>query len=94
MRITINVDCTDTEARRFLGLPDLTPLHQAMVEEMTEHLKGSMRGIDPETLVRQWMPMSVAGMDQLQKAFWSAMAGGAMGKRDDSAKRDDEDSKK
>jgi hypothetical protein len=28
MKITANVDCTPEEARRFLGLPDLTPVHQ------------------------------------------------------------------
>ena len=27
MKVTVDVDCTPEEARRFLGLPDLTPVH-------------------------------------------------------------------
>ena len=34
MKVTVDVDCTPEEARRFLGLPDLTPVHEAYVEKM------------------------------------------------------------
>jgi len=34
MKMTVDVDCTPEEARRFLGLPDLTPVHRAYVERM------------------------------------------------------------
>ena len=30
MKMTVEVDCTPEEARRFLGLPDVAPLHAAM----------------------------------------------------------------
>ena len=41
MKVTVDVDCTPEEARRFLGLPDLTPVHQAYVET---DAKGGDRG--------------------------------------------------
>ncbi|MEO7470377.1 MAG: DUF6489 family protein, partial [Sphingobium limneticum] len=27
MKVTVDVDCTPAEARAFLGLPDVTPIH-------------------------------------------------------------------
>ena len=34
MKVTVDVDCTPEEARRFLGLPDLSAVHEAYVEKM------------------------------------------------------------
>jgi hypothetical protein len=71
MKISVDVDCTPEEARRFLGLPDLSPVHQAYVERMT---RAAAEGVTPETaaeLVKSWGPMSEAGM-----AIWSAMLEG------------------
>jgi methylated-DNA-[protein]-cysteine S-methyltransferase len=31
MKVKVEVDCTPEEARRFMGLPDLTPVHEAYV---------------------------------------------------------------
>ena len=69
MNVTVNVDCTPEEARRFLGLPDLTPVHEAYVERMT---KSVTDGASPEAfgeLVKNWGPMSEAGL-----AMWRQMA--------------------
>ena len=43
MKIHVDVDCTPEEARRFLGLPDLAPVHQAYIERMT---KAASAGAD------------------------------------------------
>ena len=54
MKIKVDVDCTPEEARRFLGLPDLTPVHEAYVERMTkaasEGLTAELAGGDDEEL--------------------------------------------
>ena len=34
MKVSVDVDCTPEEARRFLGLPDLSAVHEAYVEKM------------------------------------------------------------
>src|SRR5688572_16318666 len=34
MKVTVDVDCTPEEARRFLGLPDLGAVHEAYVEKL------------------------------------------------------------
>lgn len=63
MKITVDVDCTPEEARRFLGLPDLTPVHAAYVEKL-QKLVGD--GVTPDMvgdMVKQWGPMTEAGMN-------------------------------
>ena len=36
MKLNVEVDCTPEEARRFLGLPDLTPVHEKYVTSLME----------------------------------------------------------
>ena len=38
MKIVIDVECTPEEARSFLGLPDVAPVQQAMMEEIQRRL--------------------------------------------------------
>ena len=71
MKVTVDVDCTPEEARRFLGLPDLTPVHAAYVEKMK---KAVSDGVTPEYLgemMKSWAPMSEAGM-----SMWTSMLEG------------------
>jgi hypothetical protein len=73
VKVSLDIDCTPEEARRFMGLPDLTPIHEAYVAK----LGGFMNeGITPDVMtdmMKSWGPMSEAGMkmwtgmfDQLQ----------------------------
>jgi hypothetical protein len=62
MKITANVDCTPEEARRFLGLPDLTPVHEAYVERMTKLVTDGSTADTFSELVKSWGPMSETGL--------------------------------
>ena len=76
MKVTVDVDCTPEEARRFLGLPDLTPVHAAYVERMT---KLASEGASAEAfgeMMKNWGPMNEAGL-----AMWRQMAENMTGKR-------------
>ena len=69
MKISVDVDCTPEEARRFLGLPDLTPLHDIYVEKMKETME---QGVTPETIekmMKSWGPMSEAGLSMWTRFF-------------------------
>ena len=79
MKISIDVDCTPDEARRFLGLPDVAPVQQAMMEEIQRRLAAGLETMDAEALMKTWLPAGVQGMDQLQKMFWSQMNTAAAG---------------
>jgi len=58
MKVTVDVDCTPEEARRFLGLPDLSAVHEAYVEKM----KAAVADVPgPEAfsdMMKAWGPMS------------------------------------
>ena len=69
MKINVDVDCTPVEARTFLGLPDLTPVHEAYVEQMR---RAVSEGITPdmiESMVRNWSPIGEAGMGMWRQMF-------------------------
>jgi hypothetical protein len=63
MKVKIDIDCTPEEARAFFGLPDLGPIQQEFMAAMQERLKASMEAMDPEALMKAWMPGG---------AFWSS----------------------
>lgn len=79
MKITIEVDCTPEEARRFLGLPDLTAAQAEIVENLRRETMKRMTDLDPQSLVQAWMPGGGEGWDKLQKTFWGQMAAAAGG---------------
>ncbi|CAO3415293.1 DUF6489 family protein [Azospirillum doebereinerae] len=74
MKITVDIDCTPEEARHFLGLPDVKPMQDAMMREIQESMRANLHAMDPETMLKTWLPASIQGMEQLQKMFWSQMA--------------------
>lgn len=78
MKITIDIDCTPDEARHFLGLPDVKPMQDAMMQQIQDQMTASLHAMDPETMMKTWLPAGIQGMEQLQKMFWSQMAA-AMG---------------
>jgi len=62
MKVTIDIDCTPEEARRFMGLPDLAPVHEAYIEKMRSAVAD---GATPEMfadMMKSWGPMSEAGL--------------------------------
>lgn len=78
MKINIEVDCTPDEARRFLGLPDVAPMQQRMIEGLEQRLATAIAAADPQKLMEQWLPISVKGMEQWQ-GLWQQLAQAAMG---------------
>lgn len=70
MKISIEIDCSPEEARRFLGLPDVAALNEAMVAEVRARMADAIKAMDPETFMKTWLPAGVAGVEQMQ-AFWS-----------------------
>jgi hypothetical protein len=69
MKISVDVDCTPEEARRFLGLPDLTPVHAAYVERMTKFVTDASSAEAFGEMVKSWGPMTEAGMTMWRQAM-------------------------
>lgn len=75
MKITINVDCTPEEARTFMGLPDVAPIQDAMMDQMKTQMQNAASAMDPETMFKTLFPQHSEGLAGMQKAFWSQFAG-------------------
>jgi hypothetical protein len=73
MKITIDIDCTPQEARAFFGLPDVEPMQAALLAQLQERLAQSMGAMDPEVLVRTWLPGGMKGLAELQQQLWKQM---------------------
>ncbi len=76
MKITVDIDCTPEEARQFLGLPDVAPMQEAMMKEVQDQMLANIQAMDPETMIKTWMPVGMQGLEQFQKMFWGQMTGG------------------
>jgi hypothetical protein len=74
MKVKFDIDCTPEEARRFLGLPDVAPMQEAVLRDAQERITAALAAMDPETLVKTWLPLGMQGWEQLQRAFWSGFA--------------------
>ncbi len=73
MKFTVDLECTPEEARKFLGLPDVAPMQQKIMEELEARMQDNIRSLDPETFVKTWFPVMIEGWGDLNKMFWSQM---------------------
>ncbi len=92
MKITVNVDCTPEEARAFFGLPDVKPMQDALMQQLQERISANIAAMDPETMVKTWLPVGLQGFEQLQKFMWNqmttAMGGGQTPPKDQKPPKD------
>jgi len=79
MKITMNVDCTPEEARAFLGLPDVRPMQEQLMREVQERMAANIRAMEPEAMLRTWLPATLKGFEQIQEMFISQMTGAKRG---------------
>ena len=63
MKFNIEVDCTPEEARRFMGLPDMAPLHDLYLDKMKEAMTTGITPDMMENMMRSWGPMGEMGMN-------------------------------
>lgn len=76
MKVTIDIDCTPEEARRFMGLPDLSPVHDVYIEKMKSALA---EGATPEMfgeMMKSWGPMSEASVSMWRQMVEGMSSGG------------------
>lgn len=76
MKIRVDVDCTPEEARTFLGLPDVQPMQEELLREMQARMMSNIRAMEPEEMMKLWLPASVKGFEQLQELFLKMAGGG------------------
>ena len=77
MKITVEVDCTPEEARRFFGLPDVVPLQEAVMEQMRSRVAEAAAATSPEALMRLWVPFGPQVPEAMLRAMGGALWPGA-----------------
>ena len=82
MKVSVDVDCTPAEARAFLGLPDVTPIHDKYIRTMLDSFDGIGSVEQMETLFKSFSPLGDAGMRLLQQMMNVGLAGMGGGKDD------------
>jgi len=75
MKFKVDIDCTPDEARAFFGLPDVKPLQEALLPEVEERLRATLKAMDPEAMLKTWLPATLKGFEQLQEMFLSQLGG-------------------
>jgi hypothetical protein len=73
MKINVEIDCTPAEARAFLGLPDVTPLNDAMVAEMQKRMEANVSAMQPEELMKTWTSFGLQAQDQFRRRMEGAV---------------------
>ncbi|MEJ0027789.1 MAG: DUF6489 family protein [Rhizomicrobium sp.] len=85
MKMNIQIDMTPDEARKFLGLPDVSKAQDRMMAEIEKRMKAAVDVNDPEAMMRAWMPLGGQGFEQFQRFLFDSArraAGGGSVKKD------------
>ncbi|WP_338324212.1 DUF6489 family protein [Dankookia rubra] len=85
MKVNVEIDCTPEEARRFLGLPDLRPMQDAVMAKVQQQMLDAVNVLSPESLLKTWMPLAPQSPEQMRDAMAAMFrmftpGGGAGGK--------------
>lgn len=72
MKFEVHIDATPAEARAFLGLPDLSPVHEVWVKRLTKLAEDGPGMQDWQKMMQSWMG-GMPGMDSWQKMLGAMM---------------------
>ena len=76
MKFTVEADCTPSEARAFLGLPDVAPLNDQLVKEISGRLTQNAALLQPEELMRTWVSFGGQAQEQFMRMMTAATNAG------------------
>jgi len=73
MKLKFDIDCTPEELRGFFGLPEIKPMQDRLMAELEQKMRANLNALDPEAMLKTWLPASLKGFEQLQEMFFSQM---------------------
>ena len=77
MKIKLDIDCTPEELRGFFGLPDVRGMQEQLLNDVEERMRAGLKTLDPEAMLKAWLPAGMQGLEKLQEMFLGAMSGGS-----------------
>ncbi len=76
MKLKFDIDCTPEELRGFFGLPEVKPMQDRLMAELEQKMRANLSALDPEAMLKTWLPAGFKGFEQLQEMFFSQMGRG------------------
>ena len=73
MKVNVSVEATAQEMREFLGLPNVQPLHDEILQAMRKNVERGVVNLESLGLLRPLWPAQFHSMEMVQK-FWEAVA--------------------
>lgn len=87
MKFNIDIECTPQEARTFLGLPDVEPMQQQMMLLIAERVRKNLDRMDPENLMKTWIPGAMKNWQDLFGGFAQVATGARSSKKSATSKK-------
>jgi hypothetical protein len=81
MKVRVEMDLTPDEARRLMGLPDLTAMQARLVDEFERRMMLALEKSEPEAIMKQWFALGSQGFEQFQRFMWESARNAAGGRR-------------
>jgi hypothetical protein len=74
MKLTFDIDCTPEELRGFFGLPEVKPMQDRLMAELEERMRANFKALDPETMMKTWLPAGMKGGSSFRRCSWRRWA--------------------
>jgi len=71
MKVNVEIDCTPEEARRFMGLPDVSRANDVYVDSLVQAMKGAGSLDQVQDLIKGFAPMGEIGLRMFQQIMES-----------------------
>lgn len=71
MKVNVEIDCTPEEARRFMGLPDVSRANDVYVDSLVQAMKGAGSIDQVQDLIKNFAPMGEMGLRMFQQIMES-----------------------
>ena len=92
MKVNVSVEATAQEMREFLGLPNVQPLHDDILQAVRDNMQRGVVNFDALGLLKPLLPTQFHSMEMVQK-FWEAVAkASANPSKEDAEKKADQPS--
>lgn len=76
MKVNFEIDCTPEEARRFLGLPDVSKANEVYVDAVAKAMQGASGIEQLDQLSKQIAPMGEMGLKLFQQFIEGGLGAG------------------
>lgn len=73
MKVNVSVEATAQEMREFLGLPNVQPLHDDVLQALRDNVQRGVINFDALNMFKPLLPTQFHSMEMVQK-FWEAVA--------------------